>query len=245
MILQFDLGNSSIKWRILEQGQPGANGRFAHHEVLPRELFSEAAADCEIQVSSVANPAVTNSFLGRLEASGDRRIVVAESQPQQLGLTNAYDDPSKMGVDRWLAMLGAWHGSREALLVVDAGSALTVDIVGHDGQHEGGFIIPGRQLMRDSLQRGTSRVLFEATEDPVPEPGRDTQACVSRGLSWLWRGLVAQIHHTAEVRGIEAIWLTGGDASHLCESGLKARYVRDLVLDGLALYCENPPGVDR
>lgn len=242
MTVQFDLGNSSVKWRILDNGNAVARGFFSHKDDLPPTLVSRITQERDIQISSVANGAATERLLARLKALGASSAIFAESQQEQVGLLNAYCDPKTMGVDRWLAMLGAWRESREAFIVVDAGSAVTVDIVLSGGQHEGGFIIPGRSLMLAGLQGGTSRVLFDGRDDLDPEPGTDTQSCVSRGLSWLWRGLVSQIQLTAAARGIDAIWVTGGDARHLQEAGLQGRYVGDLVLDGLSLYCDNLPG---
>lgn len=243
MIVQFDLGNSSIKWRVVENGCRIARGFFLHGHDLPEDLASKMGAALECQVSSVANDGATQDLLRRLRRLGVTRLVNAESQREQLGLVSAYADPATMGVDRWLAMLGAWHQSRKALLVVDAGSAVTIDVVLSDGRHEGGFIIPGRRLMLASLQKGTSRVLFGPGDDPVAKPGVDTQSCVARGLSWLWRGLATQIQLTAAEHGIDAVWVTGGDARHLKAAGLEGTYIDDLVLDGLALYCDYPPGL--
>lgn len=242
MILQFDVGNSSVKWRTLEDGSVTARGMFDAEQPVAEALSVQMAQISEVQVSSVRSDAATEGFIGALHKLGARDITVAQSQAEQAGLTCAYAVPGQMGVDRWLALLGAWQCIRRPLVVVDAGSAVTIDVVGKDGMHEGGFILPGRRLQLGSLQSGTSRVLFDPVDDPIAEPGRDTQACVSRGLSLLWRGLAGQVQVIAAERDISDIWLTGGDAAHLQSAGLTAHYVQDLVLDGLFVYCNNSPG---
>lgn len=244
MIFQFDLGNSAVKWRALETGKPVARGVFSHQETFPPYLAAKASADDEFQIASVANAWTTERLLTQLAQHGAKNITCAVSQCEQMGLVNVYSEPSAMGVDRWLAMLAAWHYCRQPFVVVDAGSAVTIDVVQADGQHQGGFILPGRHLMLDSLQRGTSRVIFELEEDPAHMLGTDTQSCVSRGVSWLSQALAKQIEATAAAYNISAIWVTGGDARHLLDAGLVAEYAPDMVMDGLSLYCGSSPEVD-
>lgn len=239
MIFQFDLGNSAVKWRALEHGKPMAKGAFSHIDDFPSELTAKLSPSDEFQVASVANVHATERLLEELAHRGASDVVLAVSQSEQLGLVNAYSDPSSMGVDRWLAMLAAWHGSHQSFVLVDAGSAVTVDVVQESGRHQGGFILPGRHLMLDSLQRGTSRVVFRLEEDPDPRLGIDTQSCVSRGVSWLSQGLAKQVETTAVAHGIEAIWVTGGDARHFLNAGLQAQHAPDLVMEGLSLYCSS------
>lgn len=238
MTIQIDLGNSAAKWRVLQRDSTAARGVFTHAGPLPGELLPWLTQDRQVQVASVASESATEDLLTRLRAQGASRILCAESQPRMAGLVNAYGDPRTMGVDRWLGMLGAWTQAHEALIVVDAGSALTIDVVRADGHHIGGFILPGRGLMLKSLQRDTSRVLFQLSDDPSVELGVDTQGCVLRGLSWLWQGVVGQIQSLAGSHFINTIWITGGDARHLQDAGLIGTYSQDLVLDGLAVYCD-------
>ncbi len=72
------------------------------------------------------------------------------------GVVNGYADPSLLGVDRWLAVIGAYQRVQGACVVADIGTAATVDVVAADGRHRGGYIVPGPQLMVASLLRGTS-----------------------------------------------------------------------------------------
>jgi type III pantothenate kinase len=83
-------------------------------------------------------------------------IEFVTAAPEYHGLTNGYLDPSLLGADRWLALIGAWTKARSALCVVDAGTAVKVDSVDADGQHLGGLIVPGIHMMREALMNKTS-----------------------------------------------------------------------------------------
>src|SRR6202034_3800599 len=82
--------------------------------------------------------------------------------PEFNGLTNGYLDPSLLGADRWLALIGAWTKASGALCVVDAGTAVKVDAVDAKGQHLGGLIAPGIHMMREALMNKTSDIAKEA-----------------------------------------------------------------------------------
>lgn len=242
MVIQFDLGNSAVKWRALAAGKVAARGVFGCNSgAMPAELRDLVAGAREIQIASVAAMSITNQLVDELRELGADHITCAVSQKEQLGLVSAYSEPEQMGVDRWLAMLAIWSVQHQPFIVVDAGSAITIDVVTAVGQHEGGYILPGRALLLTSLQTGTSRVLFDLEDDAATEPGVNTQSCVARGVGFLWRGLAGQVASTAAARGITSIWVTGGDAERLQEVGLSARYSQDLVLDGLGIYCRSAP----
>ena len=140
-----------------------------------------------------------------------------------------------MGVDRWLAMLAARARCTDRLCVVDAGSALTIDLVAASGQHEGGYIIPGPALMARSLQRDTQRVRYAARDDVSLEPGTDTASAVGNGIALAQCGAVELALQRCD-GDAPALFLTGGGGAALQRLLQRpATLVEDLVFEGLAL----------
>jgi type III pantothenate kinase len=191
-------------------------------------------------LASVADPALADALAATLTNAGavvHRAATLASAH----GLRNAYPQPAQMGVDRWLALLGAWRRYRQACCVVDAGTAVTLDVVDDSGQHLGGYIVPGPALMRRALLAGTGRIAAAAAL-PVPGGsgqrwGRDTEACIALGSGRALACLVAD-SVKALARGAArppVLVVTGGDAADLLVTlDTAAEHRPQLVLEGLA-----------
>ena len=243
--LDIDLGNTRLKWRLRE----GAR-------VLERGALSWAALDAEpggwvqltarisaaerIRVGSVAGDARNQQLLDVLAGSGAGVPTFAQTAAQSAGVTNSYADPSRMGVDRWLAAVAAYHRVGGACVVVDCGSAVTVELMSAEGRHCGGYIVPGLRLMRRALFADTDAVKVESASTPLSlAPGTDTAAAVNHGLPLMLLGLIgAAQRYLADAR--PQLLLTGGDSAALLpllrsELELEPVLVPELVLDGLAL----------
>ncbi|MFT5484182.1 MAG: type III pantothenate kinase [Halieaceae bacterium] len=232
MILDIDVGNTRVKWR-LGTGDAAIRGWYLRGDAAN---FAEAKP-AAVRVSSVAG----EIFEGELsEALQTRWGVVpwfARTPAQAHGLTNSYDDPTRMGVDRWLAMLAAWKRSGGPVCVVDAGSALTIDLVAADGVHRGGYIIPGCQTMQRSLLAGTDRVRFDGFAPVSLEPGTSTATAVGHGVLLAIVGSIelALARATASGESYTTI-VCGGDGEAV--AGLLSGavdFAPDLVFDGLDL----------
>lgn len=168
------------------------------------------------------------------------RIVSTE---KGFGLVNAYAKPSELGSDRWCAMIAAYHAADSDVVVIDCGTAITIDIVNKSGQHLGGYILPGLKMMKKSLDIHTAQIPENKSrlENNMFTPANTTTGCVDAGV------------HLAAVKFIEAVIeqqlkrtshlqcvLTGGDASSIAEnSALEYVIMPDLVLRGLAYIAEN------
>ena len=216
MILEIDIGNSSLKWRLLagDSGVVADRGVTGHADY--PDFFSTLSAKPKvIRVASVVTALDSELREDCLRLWGVEPIF-AKVTKLCAGVTNAYDDVGQMGVDRWLAMLAAYSDCRDACLVVDAGSALTVDIVKSSGQHLGGYIVPGLQLMRGALFRDTDRVKPSLIDyDGELLPGRSTQEAVAAGFRIMHLELILNSLKRlllAAKGGHVAIYLTGGGA---------------------------------
>ncbi|TXS96809.1 type III pantothenate kinase [Parahaliea maris] len=236
--MQLDVGNSSAKWRVVQGDTLLGRGSYREEDPVSRE---ELLACCEqpdyIWVSSVASAEQDSALSRLLQERWNVEPWFARSEAETLGLRNSYTEPERMGVDRWLAMLAARERSRGRLCVVDAGSALTIDLVSAAGEHEGGYIIPGPDLMERALLLDTDRVRFSEASDYRLDPGCSTAQAVRHGIALAQVGAVRQA--LAEAGSELHLVLTGGGAAWLYDQlGRCGEFIPDLVLDGLQLQGE-------
>lgn len=246
MILELDCGNSFIKWRVTGKGGVAiiAGGVVDSDEALLNQLRQVpdlALRACRLV--SVRSGSETDALTTLLAQTFSLTSICAEPALTLAGVTNGYEDYRRLGLDRWLAFVGAYHLAQKACLVLDLGTAVTSDFVAADGVHLGGFICPGMPLMRSELRTHTRRIRYDdaAAERALVSfvPGRATSEAVERGCSLMLRGFaMTQIEIAREHWGDNfCIFVTGGDASLVVDVLPGARVVPDLVFVGLALAC--------
>lgn len=231
-ILLIDLGNSAGKWLLLDAG--GAERRGVLHGPPLAEQLAGCAKDVSALCASVASAAVEEALAAELKALGVA-VWFARTPAALGGLKNAYREPEKLGVDRWLAMLAAHQLSSTGVCVVDAGSALTIDFVTADGQHTGGFIIPGQRLMERALVSDTAKVRFDSIAEPGLSPGCSTAEAVAHGILLAQCGAIELALRQAPFDADDAVtYICGGGAGAIAPR-LSVRAVRrpDLVFEGL------------
>lgn len=241
LILEIDMGNTATKWRTRKDGQILQRGKIATGSFPDNTVLSLQGID-RIRLASVCSEDMTHSvekiFLSAWNLNAERAACIAT----QAGLVNSYADPSRMGVDRWLAMLASFNAAKNACLVVSCGTALTIDFVGPDGRHGGGYILPGLVMMRTALLSGTGRIRYDAGEfDAQRTPGMSTASAVEHGAV---HALVSAVEAAARVVlaqwGGGTIFVTGGDSDmvlkQLClpsPDKFVIQHIEELVLDGL------------
>ncbi len=235
MILLVDSGNTRVKWRLADLSGCVLEQATTLTAADPFHALRPYAESIErILVSTVG------SEHSRLQLEATLRLLTPVAvqfywaEVARDGLYNSYRDVTKMGADRWHAMLAGWNEHRQSFAVVDAGSAVTVDYVSDEGQHLGGYILPGLQMMRRSLRLDAARIGFEFDEQIDATPGRSTGECANHGLAWLTEGVIARLHADVGRLGLSRTLLTGGDADRFLALGLNADIRPGLVLSGLA-----------
>jgi len=239
MRVEMDAGNTRCKWRLIDlHHKLICRGSNQYDEL--RQVFDQWTTHPieSIWVASVRGPEFERELIELANACLGVRPHFARASASVGGLKNAYEEPAKLGVDRWLAMLAAWDCARGALCVIDCGSAITIDLVDHTGLHHGGYIVPGVAMMRNALLAGTDRVRFEATgSDPSDEPGKSTAAAVTNGTHAAAVGLIEHAFALMSRRvSNPSPVITGGDALTLAPFlQIAADYQPDLVLDGLSV----------
>ena len=246
MILELDCGNSFIKWRVIatDVRQTVGEGVVDSNVALLESLHALPALSLEFcRLVSVRTDEETSALISLLRETFGVSVASAVSAREMGGVRNGYEDFERLGLDRWLAMLGGYHLARGACLVLDFGTAVTADFVSSDGEHLGGFICPGMPLMRNQLRTHTRKIRYgdlaaeRALESLVP--GRTTVEAVERGCSLMLRGFVlTQLELARSYWGADySVFLTGGDADLVSGIVPEARLVPDLVFVGLAMAC--------
>ncbi|BCD96118.1 type III pantothenate kinase [Marinagarivorans cellulosilyticus] len=236
MIVDVDIGNTNAKWRC----QGDSRIYVQSTRSLPQAWQYSGAAITRVRVACVAGADVLQCFAAAVRERWGIDIELARVQRNYAGLAVCYEDVSRLGVDRWLAMLAAFKSVGDEFVAVSAGSALTADWVAQDGQHLGGFIAPGRERMLASLYGDVANVLLTPR---VPGElldialGQSTETCVDGGVAVLLRGF---INHVASRCLGARIILAGGDAQAMLtmcaqEHKFRVSLVSNPVLDGLAI----------
>jgi len=178
--LLIDIGNTRLKWRTQSQGQVLNEGGIALTE-LTQATLEQALPDhvTRLAWASVAD-ARYGQWVGQWAAARALDAFQAQSQSQSAwgDLVNGYDQPQQMGVDRWLAMVAARATIKQAVCVVDCGSAITLDYIDSSGRHQGSYIIPGQRLMAQALIRDTAKIQIATTTASSPKPGCNTSDAV-------------------------------------------------------------------
>jgi len=231
VILDIDAGNTRIKWRVLDQGRAISCGDQLTESV--RQLAALDITDAEsiqrIRLSSVAGSDIIESLQNQFNCPLEFAVV----DESAAGIICGYKDYQQLGVDRWLAVIAAHKKTADSLIVIDAGSAVTIDIVGAQGAHQGGYIVPGLRLMHQALWQGTEHIKVEAKSVAnITTPGRSTDDAVDKGCLLL---LVSTIESLVNQYGCKLV-ITGGDGLILRDQlSVPADYYPDLVLEGLAV----------
>lgn len=237
--LQLDVGNSSAKWRLVLDGVVSARGSYSSDDHNAREALLDCCSSLEqIWVSSVAGPAAEAELSKLLQQRWGVAPWFARSQAQTRDLVNSYRDPSRMGVDRWLAMLGARRLNPGRCCVVDSGSATTIDLVAASGEHEGGYIFPGAALMERALLLDTDRVRFAEDVGYGLAPGSSTAEAVRHGIALAQVGAVSRVLQACGTDQPALVFSGGGGEALMGLLGSGGEYVADLVFEGLEVLAE-------
>lgn len=236
MNLLLDLGNSRLKWACTENNQLQRGKTLLHAEILPqtlRNLWQELEPE-KIGISCVGKAGLLNVIKAvARELWNDIPIHFATTQTQKFGVTNGYLQPEKLGVDRWLALIAVRQKTNLPVCVVDCGTAITVDVLNTDGQHQGGLICAGLTLMKTALA-------FNTADLPLANSAHgmglaiETETAIYNGTLFAACGLIERVMQTLPKNTV--LFLTGGDAPIIAAQLARPLTLEtDLVLQGLAI----------
>ncbi len=249
MRLLIDIGNSRLKWRLQKhQGEVLARGVESLADLIVEDCFKQWLAlglkgdEGVIFYASVAHDSINTS----LQESALQHAVSCQrffSQPQWRDLINSYQQPLHLGVDRWLAMVAVRNRYQGSACVIDCGSATTVDYITATGLHEGGLIMPGEQLMQQSLLQKTANIALSSVGGSPnmmgdePLLGKDTYSAVRHGVGIMHEANVMRLVTSAQQQNRQ-VFLTGGGSQKVAKTN-GVNYLPELVLDGIALLAND------
>ena len=239
MIL-LDCGNSRLKAQWHKAGQLQASYSCAYNPDWTQRLglWLQDLPVKHCYFASVLDPTRGARLEQCLHQKFDTAVTRFVSMPRALGVTNAYREPERLGIDRWMALIAASELVDGDVVIIDAGSAMTLDLLRADGKHLGGAILPGINTSQDVFKRIFEHIDFD---HPViaetTEPGCSTEEAIHINYSHnsieLLPGLVNR--WTRYFDNEATILLTGGDAVEVQSLLQKpARIVPDLVFLGMA-----------
>lgn len=231
MNLLLDIGNTRAKWARAESAKITATGFLVHRDNpdWPAGLPDDRPA--AIWIANVADETVPAALARHAEAKWNLAPQPVHSTAEACGVRNAYPRPERLGIDRWLACIGAFHRGEGSVLVADAGTALTLDFVAADGTHRGGLIAPGQAAMRAAIALGT-RVRAEPGDYAPAWLADDTDPAVALGIL---QSTLSLIGNARQALAPQRLLLTGGEADRIASHlDPEWEHAPDLVLEGLA-----------
>ncbi|MCA0327559.1 MAG: type III pantothenate kinase [Proteobacteria bacterium] len=247
--LAIDVGNTRLKWTLYDQPSPGArvlaNGAEFLEQIdrLAETTWTKLAEPTRMLGCIVAGQAVKHRVQEQMELwDVEPRWVVASEA--EAGMTNGYDYPSRLGADRWVAMIGARHhmlrhGPARPIILVMVGTAVTVEAIDAEGRFLGGLILPGHGIMLRALESGTAG-LHVPTGDVVAFPTNTSDALTSGGTFAIAGACERMFQHLGERCGQEPLCLMTGGAGWKMLPTMTRRFelIESLIFDGLLVIAE-------
>jgi type III pantothenate kinase len=243
MILAIDAGNSRVKWGWLQEG---SDGGALWHSIATVSLIEFAASSDHVNPFSVTHEDPERIVISNVAGEGAHQLLVnwtsifdaeplwLRAEAERCGVRNRYERPEQLGPDRWAALIAARGLHNGPSLVVNAGTATTVDMLDGQGNFLGGAILPGVELMRFVLHEHTGRLPIQ--EGEYRDMPRNTVDAIETGARHAQAGAVERMYRAfRDMDGAPLCIVAGGAGRALSDQlSMPRRYVENLVLDGLA-----------
>ena len=240
--LLVDLGNTSLKWISVHEGRLNESNRISHrHNPLECQLdqaWGSERPPAIVWVVAVASQSLQDELRRWIEAHWSVPVHFMRTEKTTMGVTCAYQQPEDLGVDRWAAIVAAYNHHPQGVCVLDCGTAITLDLIDGDGLHLGGYILPGFELMRQSLFGNTAIAVVE-DEQISGDFGKSTASCIALGARKAVASLVESSIERLQAAGVcdPALILTGSSANGIRSMIQIDHEIREqLVLEGLLMY---------
>ncbi len=250
--LAIDIGNTRLKWALYDAARPGAvlhaqGAEFLDHiDRLADGPWADLAFPAPLSMLGcvVAGDAVRRRAEEQIEERFDCTPRWVMSSAAEAGLVNGYDHPTRLGADRWVAMIGARHrmlsqGPARPMVVVMIGTAVTVEAIDTSGRFLGGLILPGHGIMLRALESGTAG-LHVPTGDVREFPTNTSDALTSGGTYAIAGAVERMRQHVKAHCGAEpACYMTGGAGWKMAPSMVSPfELVDGLIMDGLLVIAQ-------
>lgn len=245
MILLLDIGNTRIKWAMLDARGLGTQSAEPHADWNAQHLTDVILKHVDrperVLISNVGGAKIGDLVRHTIAQRWNVAAEFIHSTAEACGVRNAYPEPENLGVDRWLAVIAAHALHRGLTCIVSVGTAMTIDGVDASGQHLGGVIVPGPELMVTSLLRNTSEIARRAEQGSMTEAvfADNTLGAIRQGAAHALAALVERSVESmrATTGEMPTLLLAGGASSSIGKLiHLPFESRPDLVLQGLAVY---------
>jgi type III pantothenate kinase len=247
MKLLLDLGNTRLKWAMATSDGWSARGAVAWDEDVPAALkpaWNGAGQPGQVFGASVVDATREAQLEATVNDVFAKDVTWVRTPAEACGVHNAYAEPQRLGVDRFLAMVAAHAAGHAPCVLAGIGTALTLDALTAEGQHLGGLIAPGPLLMQQSLLGATARVRPERP-GTIRDVADNTADAVASGC---WQAVAALVERFAKnianqhPEGVQRLLLDGGDAVALLPLlDVPAEVAADSVLRGLLVWADSHP----
>lgn len=244
-MLLVDIGNSRIKAGVSRNGLIRSLKPCEWRKVHANEAWTSVLGGLyrpnRVLVSNVAGNAIATALTAWLKERWQLSPEFVHVRREIAGVRTRYDRPAQLGVDRWLAAIAGFHLAKGPACVIDAGTALTVDVVTGKGEHVGGMIAPGLGLMARSLTQGTAQLSLDQVE-AIDDFATNTAGAISLGCREAIAGIIARVAERwrSDLKETPTWFVTGGEASVIMDlSPLALREIPELVLQGIAVVAEH------
>jgi type III pantothenate kinase len=230
-VLLLDVGNSRCKWAFVRNGEWLHQGESGNSEwATMQHAFALLPTPTRVLASNVAGEAMA-ACLRTLCAGWKRVPEFVTANAGQCGVQNGYEQPERLGSDRWAALIAAWNHVRGSCLVVNCGTATTIDALSSQGKFLGGLILPGVSLMQHCLATNTAQLAAEP--GALQDFPRNTADAIL--------GAVRHQYGLLQAYGDEVHCLFGGGAAGAVRPflDLPSEHVHNLVLRGLQIIGES------
>jgi type III pantothenate kinase len=254
ILLLVDIGNTRVKWAPLVDGRMGkqhaaANAGWDAGQYARRVIGRGwTRGEGRIVVSSVAGKQINQLLVTAARQAGAPAPEFVASERSAAGVTTEYLDPWRLGVDRFVGAIGAYHlASGQPVCVVNVGTAMTIDLVDGSGRHHGGAIVPGPALMVESLLTQTNGIRRRAMGGPSGVTSlfaRTTRTAIGQGALYAAAAVIDRaIEEARALLGSRPLVLLTGGGSTAIKPLVRNTSVSlpDLVLHGLAVWARHNP----
>ena len=249
-LLAIDIGNTRLKWSLYARAEPGAPLLAQGAEFLDHidRLAEGPWAELPVVPTAMLGCVVAGDHVRR---RAEEQIVEAfdftprwvVSSGGEAGITNGYDHPTRLGADRFVAMIGARHRMLAALpagavprpvVVVLVGTAVTVEAIDAEGRFLGGLILPGHGIMLRALESGTAG-LHVPTGEVREFPTNTSDALTSGGTYAIAGAVERMVQHLRRHCGAEPACYMAGGAGWKMAPSMNGDFelVESLIMDGL------------
>ena len=237
-MLLLDVGNSRCKWALVQNGAWTHQGVVGNTEWLAlQHAFTALPQPSRILASNVAGEAMAQR-LRAICAVWTCSPEFIKASAAQCGVRNSYQQPERLGSDRWAALIAAWHHVQSATLVVNCGTATTIDALSAQGEFLGGLILPGVTLMQRSLATNAAQLIAE--QGTMQDFPRNTADAIHSGMLRATLGAIRHQFDLLQAKCGEVRCLLGGGAAGVVQPHLDVALERvdNLVLKGLQIMGE-------